>query len=48
MSGAWPLMSSLLSEALSAGEWLKAWDHCLTSGPRFFYLLLVSYLMAAR
>lgn len=26
-------------------DWLKAWDHCFTAGPAFFYHLLAAHLL---
>jgi hypothetical protein len=41
-------MTDLLSSVLSAGEWLKAWDHVLTRGPRFLYAFMLAYLIHCR
>jgi|APGre2960657404_1045060.scaffolds.fasta_scaffold25017_2 hypothetical protein len=41
-------MADLLSSVLSAGEWLKTWDHVLTRGPRFFYAFMLAYLIHCR
>ncbi len=45
---AWPSKrqrTSPADSALCVQDWLKAWDHCFTAGPAFFYYLLAAHLL---
>lgn len=43
-TAAWLLLSNLMTDVLSASEWLKLWDHAFTMGPDFLPYAALSYL----
>lgn len=44
----WRMMTTLMSEVLHKGDWLKVWDHCFSQAPSFFYFVLVAFLLYQR
>lgn len=44
----WVHLSTLMVDCFDKDAWLSAWDHCLSAGPNFQYLLLAAYLIHFR
>ncbi|KAI9203502.1 uncharacterized protein BJ171DRAFT_509794 [Polychytrium aggregatum] len=45
---AWIMIQTFFSENFSKDEWLRVWDHFVTSEPAFMYHFLVAYLRSFR